>query len=82
LFLTLLLISTTFTIGLPAVEIPEIKGKVNQKDELKIDITKFTLKNISRPQSHRRPNITTKYRNAGSLYKSVTHLGNINENKG
>lgn len=30
----------TFTIGLPALEIPEIKGKVNQGDDLKIDITK------------------------------------------
>jgi len=30
---------------LPALEIPEIKGKVNQGDELKIDITKFTVEN-------------------------------------
>ena len=35
-----------FTIGLPALEIPEIKGKVNQGDELKTDITKFTAENI------------------------------------
>ena len=35
-----------FTIGLPALEIPEIGGKVMQGDELKIDITKFTAKNI------------------------------------
>ena len=35
-----------FTIGLPALEIPGIKGKVNQGDVLKIDITKFTAKNI------------------------------------
>jgi 3-isopropylmalate dehydratase small subunit len=35
-----------FTIGLPALEIPEIKGKVNQGDELKIDIAKFTAENI------------------------------------
>lgn len=34
-----------FTIGLPAFEIPEIKGKVDQKDELKIDITTFTVEN-------------------------------------
>jgi 3-isopropylmalate/(R)-2-methylmalate dehydratase small subunit len=34
-----------FTIGLPAFEIPEIKGKVDQKDELKIDITRYTVKN-------------------------------------
>ena len=35
-----------FTIGLPALEISEIKGKVNQGDELKIDITKFIVENI------------------------------------
>jgi 3-isopropylmalate/(R)-2-methylmalate dehydratase small subunit len=35
-----------FTIGLPALEIPGIKGKVNQGDVLKIDITKFTAENI------------------------------------
>ena len=35
-----------FTIGLPALEVPEIKGKVNQKDELKVDITSFTVENI------------------------------------
>jgi 3-isopropylmalate/(R)-2-methylmalate dehydratase small subunit len=34
-----------FTIGLPAFEIPEIKGKVDQKDELKIDVTTFTVEN-------------------------------------
>jgi 3-isopropylmalate/(R)-2-methylmalate dehydratase small subunit len=34
-----------FTIGLPAFEIPEIKGKVDQKDELKIDITRYTVEN-------------------------------------
>ncbi len=34
-----------FTIGLPAFEIPEIKGKVVQKDELKIDITRYTVEN-------------------------------------
>jgi 3-isopropylmalate dehydratase small subunit len=36
-----------FTIGLPALEIPEIKGKVNQGDELKIDISNFTVENNS-----------------------------------
>jgi 3-isopropylmalate dehydratase small subunit len=35
-----------FTIRLPALVIPEIKGKVNQGDEIKIDITKFTAENI------------------------------------
>ena len=35
-----------FTIGLPALEVPEIKGKINQKDELKVDITSFTVENI------------------------------------
>jgi 3-isopropylmalate/(R)-2-methylmalate dehydratase small subunit len=34
-----------FTIGLPAFEIPEIKGKVDQKDELKIDVTTFSVEN-------------------------------------
>lgn len=34
-----------FTIGLPALEIPEIKGKVDQKDELKIDVTTYTIEN-------------------------------------
>ena len=34
-----------FTIGLPAMEVPEIKEKVNQGDELKIDIIKFTVEN-------------------------------------
>src|SRR5215813_3900422 len=34
-----------FTIGLPALEIPKIKGKVNQGDELKIDINQFTVEN-------------------------------------
>lgn len=35
-----------FTIGLPALEIPEIKGKVDQQDELKIDIARYTVGNI------------------------------------
>ena len=35
-----------FSIGLPALEVPEIKGKVHQGDELKIDITNFTIENI------------------------------------
>jgi 3-isopropylmalate/(R)-2-methylmalate dehydratase small subunit len=36
----------SFTIGLPALEIPEIKGKVNQGDELTVDISKFTVYNV------------------------------------
>jgi len=36
----------SFTIGLPALEIPEIKGKVNQGDEISIDIAKFSVQNI------------------------------------
>jgi 3-isopropylmalate/(R)-2-methylmalate dehydratase small subunit len=36
----------SFTIGLPALEIPEIKGKVNQGDELSIDISRFTVQNL------------------------------------
>lgn len=35
-----------FTIGLPALEIPEIKGKVDHQDELKIDIAKYAVENI------------------------------------
>ena len=35
-----------FTIGLPALEIPEIKGKVNHGDELQIDVTTFIAKNV------------------------------------
>ncbi len=34
-----------FAIGLPALEIPEIKGKVNHGDKLRIDITTFTAEN-------------------------------------
>jgi 3-isopropylmalate dehydratase small subunit len=37
----------SFTIGLPALEIPEIKGKVNQGDELTMDISKFTVQNLT-----------------------------------
>jgi 3-isopropylmalate/(R)-2-methylmalate dehydratase small subunit len=36
----------SFAIGLPALEIPEIKGKVNQGDELSIDISRFTVQNL------------------------------------
>jgi 3-isopropylmalate/(R)-2-methylmalate dehydratase small subunit len=41
-----------FTIGLPALEISEIKGKVNQGDELKIDITKFIVENIKSKKTY------------------------------
>ena len=34
-----------YTIGLPAFEIPELKGKINQGDELRIDITKLVAEN-------------------------------------
>jgi 3-isopropylmalate/(R)-2-methylmalate dehydratase small subunit len=34
-----------FTIGLPALEIPEIKGKVDPQDKLEINIFEFTAKN-------------------------------------
>jgi 3-isopropylmalate/(R)-2-methylmalate dehydratase small subunit len=37
----------SFIIGLPALEIPEIKGKVNQGDELSVNIAKFTVHNIT-----------------------------------
>src|ERR687883_316741 len=36
----------SFTIGLPALEISEIKGNVVQGDELKVDIGNFTAENI------------------------------------
>ena len=36
----------SFTIGLPALEIPEIKGKVDQGDELSIEISEFTVQNL------------------------------------
>lgn len=35
-----------FSIGLPALEIPQIKGKVVQGDEVRIDIGEFTMENI------------------------------------
>jgi 3-isopropylmalate/(R)-2-methylmalate dehydratase small subunit len=35
-----------FTIGLPALEIPEISGKINHGDELKVDILKFSVENL------------------------------------
>src|SRR5215469_14208438 len=35
-----------FTIGLPTLEIPEISGKINHGDELKVDIPKFTVENL------------------------------------
>lgn len=36
----------SFTIGLPALEIPAIKDKVKQGDELIIDIAKFTVQDL------------------------------------
>ena len=35
-----------FTIGLPALEKPEIEGKIDQKDELKVVMTNYTVENI------------------------------------
>lgn len=35
-----------FTIGLPALEVPGIEGKIKQHDELEVDISKFIVKNI------------------------------------
>jgi 3-isopropylmalate/(R)-2-methylmalate dehydratase small subunit len=35
-----------FTIGLPILEIPRIKGKINPQDDLKIDIANFVVENI------------------------------------
>ena len=36
----------SFTIGLPALEIREMKGKVNQGDELSVNIANFTVYNL------------------------------------
>jgi 3-isopropylmalate/(R)-2-methylmalate dehydratase small subunit len=36
----------SFTIGLPALEVPGIKGKVNQGDDLSIDISRFIVQNL------------------------------------
>jgi 3-isopropylmalate dehydratase small subunit len=36
----------TFTIGLPALEIPKIKDKMLQGDELKVDIGNFGIENL------------------------------------
>jgi 3-isopropylmalate dehydratase small subunit len=36
----------SFTIVLPALEIPKIKGKVDQGDELGIEISEFTVQNL------------------------------------
>ena len=38
---------------MPALEIPEIKGKINQGDELKIDITKFVVENTRTNETFR-----------------------------
>src|SRR5918996_1158018 len=35
-----------FTIGLPALEVPEIEGKIKQQDELEVDIAKFTVQDL------------------------------------
>ena len=35
-----------FTIGLPALEIPSIKDRIVQGDELKVDIAKFRVENL------------------------------------
>jgi 3-isopropylmalate/(R)-2-methylmalate dehydratase small subunit len=40
-----------FTIGLPALEIPGIKDKVIQGDELRVDIGNFTVENLRTRQS-------------------------------
>jgi 3-isopropylmalate/(R)-2-methylmalate dehydratase small subunit len=42
-----------YTIGLPALEIPEIEGKVNQGDELKIDITNLIAENTRTNETFR-----------------------------
>lgn len=35
-----------FAIGLTALEIPEIKGKIRPQDEIEVDVSKFSIKNI------------------------------------
>ncbi|HZD34641.1 MAG TPA: hypothetical protein VE130_05510 [Nitrososphaeraceae archaeon] len=30
-----------FTIGLPALEIPKIKGKIQERDEIEVDVSNF-----------------------------------------
>ena len=37
----------SFTVGLPALEIPEIKGKINQGDEIAVDIANLTAYNLA-----------------------------------
>jgi 3-isopropylmalate/(R)-2-methylmalate dehydratase small subunit len=46
----------SFTVGLPALEVPEIKGKINQGDEIAVDTAKFTVVNlVSRETFQARP---------------------------
>jgi 3-isopropylmalate dehydratase small subunit len=42
-----------YTIGLPALEIPELRGRINQGDELKIDITKLVAENTRTNETFR-----------------------------
>jgi 3-isopropylmalate/(R)-2-methylmalate dehydratase small subunit len=40
-----------FTIGLSALEIPELKGKIDYQDELEVDISQFSVKSIRTGES-------------------------------
>jgi 3-isopropylmalate/(R)-2-methylmalate dehydratase small subunit len=40
-----------FTIGLPALEVPKIRGKINPRDELEINISEFTIKIVKTRES-------------------------------
>src|SRR4026207_1703712 len=42
-----------YTIGLPALEIPEIKGKINQGDELEVDVKEFVVENVRTNETFR-----------------------------
>src|ERR671911_896703 len=46
-----------FTIGLPALEVPNIEGKIKQQDALEVDVSKFIVKNIRTANSFQAKNV-------------------------
>ena len=38
---------------MPALEIPEIKGKINQGDELEVDVKEFVVENVRTNETFR-----------------------------
>jgi 3-isopropylmalate/(R)-2-methylmalate dehydratase small subunit len=46
-----------FTIGLPALEVPNIAGKIKQQDVLEVDVYKFIVKNIRTANSFQAKNV-------------------------